>query len=89
MKTCPTVYLGQIVFFPKAVCPTWYTYLYQEPEKNQPPLENSLRSPMVKVKDDKMRKNWAKIGWLLPLYTVVQSVHIIKSNSFICMYILL
>jgi len=32
-----TVYLGQIVFVPKGVCPTWYTYLYQEQEKNQPP----------------------------------------------------
>ena len=43
--TCPTVYRGQIVS--KAVCPTWCTYLYQEREKNRPPLENSSRSPLV------------------------------------------
>ena len=46
--TCPTVYRGQIVS--KAVCPTWCTYLYQEREKNWPPLENSSRSPLVNIK---------------------------------------
>ena len=40
---CPTVYHGQIVS--TAICPTWCTYLYQEREKNRPPLENSSRSP--------------------------------------------
>ena len=45
--TCPTVYRGQIVS--KAVCHTWCTYLYQEREKNRPPLENSSRSPLGKV----------------------------------------
>ena len=44
--TCPTVYRGQIVS--KAVCPTWCTYLYQEREKNRPPLENILRSPLCR-----------------------------------------
>ena len=43
--TCPSVYHGQIVS--KAVCPTWCTYLYQEQEKNRPPLENSSRSPLI------------------------------------------
>ena len=42
--TCPTVYRGQIVSM--AVCPTWHTYLFQEQEKNRPPLENNSRLPL-------------------------------------------
>ena len=45
--TCPTVYRGQIVSM--AVCPTWCTYLYQEREKNWPPLENSLKEQRAYV----------------------------------------
>ena len=42
---CLRVYRNQIVS--KAVCLTWCTYLYQEQEKNRPPLENSSRSPLI------------------------------------------
>ena len=45
--TCPTVYHSQIVS--KAVCPTWCTYLYQERQKNRPPLENCSRSPLEMI----------------------------------------
>ena len=48
--TCPTVYRSQIVS--KAVCPTWCTYLYQEWEKNRPPLENSSGSPLLIIQMD-------------------------------------
>ena len=50
--TCPTVYRGQIVS--TAVCPTWCTYLYQEREKNRPPLENTSRSPLVSSIDQQI-----------------------------------
>ena len=43
---CPTVYHGQIVS--TAICPTWCTYLYQEREKNRPPLENIQDRPWIK-----------------------------------------